>query len=70
MENLTLASLTLVPTKQLAEEKKRLINTKSSIFYFILKLLIKPNSSGQNLRYEKSLMCLFVHRLEWIGLEY
>lgn len=70
-ENLALASLTLVPTKQLAKKKKkRLINTKSNVFYFMLKLLIRPNFPGKNLRYENGLMCLCIEResSNWIRI--
>lgn len=58
MENLALASLTLVPIKQLA--KKKLINTKFNTFYFMLKVLIRSSSAGQNLRYGEGFMCLQV----------
>ena len=30
------------------------------MFYFMLKVLIRSNFLGQNLRYEKDLMCLWV----------
>lgn len=42
MENLALGYLTLVPTKQLAKKKKKLVSTK--FIFLMLKELIRSNS--------------------------